>query len=233
MDKPAKKLTISAGDLMSCPRGVYYKKKKTTEPLVHPKIAEIWQLFGMLAEKGKLIQQNVIHEWQTKGLLISPERFIPWNDFVSGKYDAIVRIDGDLILYEIKGGGKAIFENELEAPEAYNEHRLQVMLYHHFLKNNFPNLKVRILYVERSGQRRLEIPITYEEKEIIMLLEKAKKLREHIETNILPEPVETIFWNKFYQKHDITLAAITCKYHALCLQDDHWYEKALRDLKKE
>lgn len=232
MDKTVKRLIISAGDLTSCPRGVYYKKKKAPEPLVHPKIAEIWQLFGMLAEKGKLIQQRITEEWQTKGLLISPERFIPWNDFVSGKYDAIVQIDGNLVLYEIKGGGKAIFENELEAPEAYNEHRLQVMLYHHFLKNNFPNLRARILYVERSGQRKLEIPVTYEENEIITLLEKAKKLKEHIETNILPEPAKTISLNKFTNEYDVSMAAITCKYHALCLQDDHWYEKALQEVKK-
>lgn len=92
MDKSAKRLTISTGDLASCPRGVYYKKKKTPEPLVHPKIAQTWQLFGMLAEKGKLIQQRITEEWQSQGVLLSPERFIPWNDFVTGKYDAIVKL---------------------------------------------------------------------------------------------------------------------------------------------
>lgn len=233
MDQVAKRLTISAGDLTSCPRGVYYKKKKTPEPLVHPKIAQIWQLFGMLAEKGKIIQQRVMREWQSQGVLLSPERFIPWNDFISGKYDAIVRIDGEMILYEVKGGGKAVFNNKLEKPEPYDEHRLQVILYHYFLKGNFPGLKPRILYVERSGDRRLEIPIEYEDQEILILLEKAKVLKESIESDVLPEPTKTIAWNKFLKKHDISMAAITCKYHALCLKDDHWYTKAIEEATKK
>lgn len=230
MAQTIKRLTISAGDLTSCPRGVYYKKKKTPEPLVHPKIAQTWQLFGMLAEKGKLIQKKIMEEWQSQGVLLSPERFIPWNDFVSGKYDAIVKIDGELILYEVKGGGKAVFNNKLQKPEPYDEHRLQVILYHYFLKRNFPGLKPRILYIERSGERRLELPIKYEESEVLNLLEKAKTLKESIESDVLPEPVKTITWNKFLQKHDISMAAITCKYHALCLEDDHWYTKAVGEV---
>lgn len=137
-----------------------------------------------------------------------------------------------MVLYEVKGGGKTVFNNTLEKPEPYDEHRLQVMLYHYFLKRNFPGLKPRILYVERSGDRRLEIPIEYEEPEILSLLQKAKVLKESIESNVLPEPTKTIAWNKFLQKHDISMAAITCKYHALCLKDDHWYTKAVEEMTK-
>lgn len=231
MVQEAKRLTISAGDLTSCPRGIYYKKKKTPEPLVHPKIAQTWQLFGMLAEKGKLIQKKIIEEWQSQGILISPERFIPWNDFVSGKYDAIVKVKGKLLLYEVKGGGKAVFNNKLDKPEPYDEHRIQVILYHYFLKRNFPGIKARILYIERSGDRRLEIPIEYGDQEILSLLKKAKVLKESIGNDVLPEPTKTIAWNKFLQKNDISMAAITCKYHALCLNDDRWYEKASKEVK--
>lgn len=231
MDTKVKKLTISAGDLTSCPRGVYYKKKKVPEPLVHPKIVEIRELFGRLQEQGQRIQKMVIEEWQSQCVLLSPERFIPWNDYLTGKYDAIVRVDGRPVLYEIKGGGKTIFNNNLKKPESYDEHRLQVIIYHYFLKRNFPGLQTRILYVERSGSRRLEIPIEYEESEIVLLLEKAVQLKTSVENSILPEPVKTIAWNKFNQKYDISLAALTCKHHALCLGDDHWYEKALLELK--
>lgn len=233
MDKTVKKLTISAGDLTSCPRGVYYKKKKIPEPLVHPKIAEIWQLFGMLAEKGKQIQQKVIQEWQSQGLLISPERFIPWNDVVSGRYDAVVRVGGEMILYEIKGGGKAVFDNKLEKPEAYDEHRLQVILYHYFLKRNFPGLKPRVLYIERSGEKRLEIPVEYGEQEITDLIQKATALKESIEKEVLPDPVKTISWNKFKGERDVSMAAITCRYHSLCLQDEYWYSKAMEEVSKK
>lgn len=233
IDKPIKRITISAGDLTSCPRGVYYKKKKTPEPLVHPKVAEIRELFARLGEKGQEIQKRVTQEWQAKGILLSPERFIPWNDFVSGKYDAIVKMDGEIILYEIKGASKVIFDNGLEKPEPYDEHRLQVMIYHYFLKENFPNLKTRILYVERNGERRLEIPVEYKEEEIHNHLERARILREAIENDALPNPIETITWNKFYGKYDVGMGVLTCKWHSLCLEDDHWYEKALDEVKNK
>ncbi len=232
MGIPRNKFYVSAHDVTSCARGVYYKKKKTPLPLVHPRIAEIMQLFGRLMEKGQQIQKMVMEEWRRKDILVSPERFIPWNDYgITGKYDAIVRVNGEFILYEVKGGGKSIFENNFEKPEPYDEHKTQVMIYHYFLKKNFPRLKARLLYVERSGDKRLEIPIQYEEKDFLSVIEKAKNLQEALEQDILPEPAPTITWSKFQNKNDINMSALTCKYHALCLEDDHWYPKALEKLK--
>lgn len=225
-----KKLTISASDLNSCPRGVYYKKKKHPEPLVHPKIADIWQLFGKLQEMGQEIQKKVVEEWRVNGILLSPERFIPWNDYVTGKYDAIVKIDGKPVLYEIKRASKNI--REAKTPQYYDEHRVQLILYYHFLKRNFPGLTARLLYYDKSTENRIEFTIDYEGKEILELLERAKKLREAIQNDILPNPVETLSLNKFTKKYDVSMAAITCKYHGLCLEDDHWYEKALEEVKK-
>lgn len=225
METKIKKLTISAGDLNSCPRGVYYRKKNTPEPLVHPKIAEIWQLFGRLQEMGQRVQKQIVQEWVSDGLLLSPERFIPWNDIVTGKYDAIVKIDGKPVLYEIKRAGKAIKESK--TPQYYDEHRLQLIIYHYFLKRNFPGLLPRLLYSDPSKGFRLEIPIDYEDKEVISLLEIAKKLKESIENDVLPNCKDTISINKFTGKKDVAMSAITCKYHGLCLEDDHWYTKAL------
>lgn len=225
-----KKLTISAGDLNSCPRGVYYKKRQTPEPLVHPKIAEIWQLFGRLQEMGQVVQKTITQQWISDGSLLSPERFIPWNDYVTGKYDAIVKVDGKPVLYEIKRAGKAI--REAKTPVFYDEHRLQLIIYHYFLKRNFPGLTPKLLYADSKGYR-IEIPVDYEEKEVLDLLNKAKKLKENIETNIPPDCLETISISKFTGKHEIAMSAIICKYHGLCLEDDHWYTKALEELKNK
>lgn len=227
-----KKIRVSAGDLTNCPRGVYYKKKDTPLPLVHPKIAEIWQLFGRLQEQGQAIQKMVTNEWLKQAVLVSPERFVPWNDYnITGKYDAIVKVDGQFILYEIKGGGKQIFANDNREP--FDEHRSQVIIYHYLLKNNFPGIKPRILYVSRSSGERLEIPVDYDEAEFANLAQKAKMLIGAVEKDQPPPPVETISWNKFQNKKDISMAAITCKYHSLCLGDDYWHPKALEQLKKE
>jgi len=230
MDKINKKLTISAGDLNSCPRGVYYKKKKTPEPLVHPKIAEIWQLFGRLQEMGQVVQKSITQEWIADGSLLSPERFIPWNDYLTGKYDAIVKVDGKPVLYEIKRAGKAIRESK--TPMYYDEHRLQLIIYHYFLKRNFPGLTPKLLYADSKGFR-LEFPVNYEEREVLALLEKAKKLKEDIENEILPDHLETISINKFTGNHEVSISAITCKYHGLCLEDDHWYSKALEEIENK
>jgi len=227
ISKPKPKIYVTAGDLTSCPRGVFYKKKKTPLPLVHPKIAEIWQLFGRLQEQGQRIQRALTLEWQEKQVLVSPERFIPWNEFgITGKYDAIIKEENRFILYEIKGGGKTIFENSLDTPEPYEEHRKQVIIYHYFLKSRFPSLSAKILYVERGGERRLEIPINYSEEEFFQLARSAKDLIDAIVNDQPPKPAETIVWNKFLGRYDINMAAITCKWHALCLGNDHWYEEA-------
>lgn len=230
METKIKKLTISAGDLNSCPRGVYYRKKNTPEPLVHPKIAEIWQLFGRLQEMGQVIQKLVTEDWKARNMLLSPERFIPWNDYVTGKYDAIVRVDEKPVLYEIKRASKNIRESKV--PQYYDEHRHQLIIYHYFLKRNFPGLTARLLYVDKSSGKRIEIPIDYEEKEVLNLLEKAKRLKESIEQDILPDCISTISINKFTGKHEVAMSAITCKYHGLCLEDDHWYTKALEEVEK-
>lgn len=224
-----RKLTISTGDLNSCPRGVYYKKKGAPEPLVHPKIAEIWQLFGRLQEMGQVVQKNVTQEWISDGSLLSPERFIPWNDYVTGRYDAIVKVNGKPVLYEIKRAGKAIRDSK--TPVFYDGHRSQLIIYHYFLRRNFPGLIPKLLYADSKGFR-IEIPVDYEEKEVLSLLEKAKKLKESIENNILPDCLEIISTNKFTGKKEISMSAITCKYHGLCLGDDHWYSKALEELQK-
>lgn len=219
---------------MSCPRGVFYKKKKEPQPLVHPKIAELWQLFGRLQEQGQKIQQMITREFQEKGLLISPEKFIPWNDYrLTGKYDAICRINGEFVLYEIKGAGSTILEYaKNRAPEPYGEHRIQVIIYHYFLRKNFPGIKPRILYVGRKTNERLEIPIEYEETEALKILEEAKNLLDSIEKDELPPMPETISFNKFTGKFDISMKALTCKHHALCLNDEHWYEKAMQEAAK-
>jgi len=227
------KFYVTAGDLTSCPRGVFYKKKKTPLPLVHPKIAEIWQLFGRLQEQGQKIQKALTLEWQERQVLVSPERFIPWNEYgITGKYDAIVKEEDRFVLYEVKGAGKAIFDNSLETPQPYDEHRKQVIIYHYFLKERFPKLTAKILYVERGGERRLEIPIDYSEEEFSQLAKSAKDLIEAIVNDQPPKPAETIVWNKFLNKYDINMAAITCRWHALCLGNDHWYEEALQQLEK-
>lgn len=223
-----RKLTISASDLNACPRGVYYKKKKTPEPLVHPKIAEIWQLFGRLQEMGQVVQKSVTQEWISNGSLLSPERFIPWNDYVTGKYDAIVKVDGKPVLYEIKRAAKAIRESK--KPIFYDGHRSQLIIYHYFLKRNFPGLISKLLYADSKGFR-IEIPVNYEEKEVLGLLEKAKRLKESIENDILPDCLEIISTNKFTGEKEVSMSAITCKYHGLCLGDDHWYTKALEKIK--
>jgi len=231
---PRNKFYISANDLTSCPSGVFYKKKKTPLPLVHPRIAEIWQVFGRLQEKGQKIQKMVMEEWQRGNVLVSPERFIPWNDFgITGKYDAIVRINGEFILYEIKGAGKQIFDNELDKPEPFDAHRSQVIIYHYFLRKNFPGIKAKILYVERSGDRRLEITIEYEDKEFLKNLEIVKSFQEALDKDIPQQPKPTIAWNKFQNRYDLSMAAITCKYHALCLKDDKWYEKAVLEVREK
>lgn len=228
-----KVIRVSPGNLNSCWRGVYYEKKAFPKPLVHPDIASIWQLFGQLMEMGKRVQQQVRAEWQNQGVLLSSEKWVPWNDFgLSGRYDAICKVDGKLILYEIKGVKLDFLNFVKKTKTPREEHRKQLIIYHFLLKKNFPQLEPHLLYVDRKMGERYSLPIQYQEDEVLELINQVKELKRAIDEEKLPKVAETVILNFYTNKYDVSMQALTCKYHALCLEDDHWYEKAKKKVQE-
>lgn len=232
-----KKFTISAGDVTNCLRGVVYKKMDKEKPPLHPEIEKLLALFREFADLGQQIQNKVRKFWQDKGVLIAKEDWIPFNDFgFTGKFDAICTIKGKLILYEIKGAGNSFFNWVSENKQPRPEHKIQLMIYYEMLKKNFPGLEPRLLYVSRNAfkyDRKLkgvELPITYTEDEFKVAINNANLVRIALEGGELPPAAPAIVFTFPDNKKDVNMTAITCRHHALCLDNKNWFAETKKKL---
>ncbi len=221
------RLYFSAWDILSCPLGVYYKKKKFPLPLVHPEIARIRENYARVAEAGRLIQQKLRRKWMADHVLLAAENKIPNDWDLWCKFDALCKINGKLILYEIKGVGEDFFERIKRTGEPRKDNRIQLIIYHNFLRQKYPELKSILLYVNRKDpEQTLEIPLEYSNDEVEEIHHKVLALKDSIEKEIPPEPAGNITFDPYENRYMVNPVAITCEYHGLCNGDDYWYPKA-------
>lgn len=228
--------TISATDITNCLRGVVFKKQKIIAPELHPEIQKTLSFFSTLADLGKQIEAEVINFWRKKNCLISPGDFIPNESYgFTGRFDAICKINGKTILFEIKGAGRHFFGLVNQTKESRSYHKIQTMIYHHSLLDKYPDLNAHILYISRDEFKRgnlksVDIPIDYTENDFITVKNRADLVQKALEGGELPPAVPAIEFNSETNNEDISINAITCRHHALCLSDDDWYIHALEKL---
>lgn len=226
--------TISATDITSCLRGIVFKRKKKDAPPLHPELQAQFDLFRTFADAGQAIQSRLTAFWQKKGSLVSPGDFIPSDAFgFTGRYDAICRIDGTLVLYEIKGASKGFFDTVRESKQPREYHKIQLMIYHRSLLERYPDIEPRLLYVSRSifSQGKLvgvEIPIAYTDDEFHNVINDADRVRQALSGGEPPPAVPAI--EMYEGKPALSMSAMMCRQHALCLDNGHWYEDAKREL---
>lgn len=228
-----RKLTFSAWDIISCHRGVYYKKKRVPLPLIHPEVAKIRENYARVAEVGKQIQQRLRRKWMAEHVLLAAENKIPNDWDLWCKFDALCKINGQLILYEIKGVGEDFFERVRQTGVPRKDNRIQLIIYHHLLRSKYPDLKPILLYVNRKDPDQiLEIPVEYSEDEVESLHQTVLMLKEGIEKETPPEPVNNITLESYEERYMVNPVAITCDYHGICSGDDYWYPKAVEEIER-
>lgn len=231
--KTTMKLSFSAWDIISCPRGVYYKKKKFPLPFFHPEVVKIKENYARAAEAGMTIQRRLRKKWLDENLLISAESRIPNDWGLLCRFDALCKINNQLILYEIKGVGEEFFERIRQTGEPRKDNRIQIIIYHHFLRSKYPDLKPILLYVNRKDPDQIiEIPVEYSEDDVESIHQKVLLLKEGIDKDIPPEPVENIILDTFENRYMVNPVAITCDYHGICSGDDYWYPHAAEESEK-
>lgn len=226
--------TISATDVTNCLRGVYYKKQKKEAPPLHPELLKQFDLFRTFGETGQAIQNRLTAFWKKKGSLVSGGDFIPSDQLgFTGRYDTICKIGNKLVLYEIKGAGKSFFDEVRESKKPRDYHKTQLMIYHKALLDQYPDIEPRLLYVSRSIFREgklmgVEIPIAYTDEEFQTAMERANLVRAAMAGGELPPAVGST--EEYDGKQVVSMNAMMCRHHALCLNNDHWYEDTKREL---
>lgn len=229
--------TISATAVTGCLRGVVFAKQGAVAPPLHPEIRERLDLFRTFAEVGQRIQSAVRSFWESKSVLEQEEDWIPRNETgFTGKFDALCRIKGRPVLYEIKGSSKSFFTWVSAHRQPRPEHRMQVMVYHRLLASSIPGLDARLLYVSRNAFTRdrtlrgVEVPIAYTEDDYQQVVAQAAAVRDALQGGAMPMPAPAIDMAWPDERRDVSLKAMMCRHHALCLDNENWYTDAQTEL---
>lgn len=159
-------------DAGKCPRAVFFKFKNAPR---EPMDARILRIF----EHGENIHRSIFNILYRLRLGVVTEIPIPSQEIISGRADAILCINNENYVLDIKSINSMIFKNMKQAKE---ENVFQIQLYMHFF-----NIKKGILlYVDKDQQELREFFIDYDEQLVESLLDKFNSLKQQVENNIIP-----------------------------------------------
>ncbi len=160
-------------DAGKCSRAVFFKFKNAPKEPTHPRIMRIF-------EHGENIHRSIFNVLYRLKIGVTTEIPIPSQEIVSGRADAILCMDNENYVLDIKSINSMIFRN-LASPKEENIYQIQ--LYMHF----FGIKKGILLYVDKDQQELKEFFLNYDEKLCNELMGKFHALKSQIESDILPE----------------------------------------------
>lgn len=171
--KEKERIQFYISEVGKCPRAIFFKFKKAPASELEPERLRIF-------DHGDFIHQVTLRPLISLGLIRATEVPIPPHEIISGRADAILSINGEPYVLDIKSISGRINFNKLEKP--YPEHLWQVQLYLHFFRIQ----KGILLYVNKDTQELKDFVFEYDPQIAQRLIEWFMKLRDKIEKNILP-----------------------------------------------
>ena len=160
-------------DAGKCPRAIYFNFKKVPKKAMDARVLRI-------LESGDYTHLRIISSLFALGLVKATEIDIPNKEIVHGRADAIINIDGEPFVVEIKSMNSAAFFR-LNAPEP--DHFKQIQMYLHYF-----NIKRGILiYENKNTQEIKEFSVEYDENAAKNVLEKLHILKAQIQNDIIPD----------------------------------------------
>lgn len=164
-------------DAGKCARGIFFKFKKAPRKELEARVLRMF-------DYGNHIHQLIMRALSAvrKIHVVAAEINIPPQEIISGRADAILSLDNELYILDIKSINSMIF-GKLEAPK--EDHANQLQLYLHFF--NIP--KGILLYVSKDTQDLKEFQIPYNAKIAKELLKGLQNLKTKIETDTIPQPL--------------------------------------------
>jgi len=162
-------------DAGKCARALFFKFKNVPRKEIK---ANILRLFDHGDHIHQLIMKPLLSIREIH--VVASEVKIPPQELISGRADAIISDGKDLYVLDIKSMNSMIFKNLDQAKE---ENIDQLQLYLHYFK--IP--KGILLYVNKDNQELKEFIINYDKKWATTLLSGLKKLKEDIDSNVIPD----------------------------------------------
>lgn len=197
--KEKERIRFWISEIGKCPRSIFFKFKQAPTAEI---AAERLRVF----DHGDYLHRMILKPLFSLGLVRSSEVPIPPKEIVAGKADAIVTIEGEPFVLDIKSISGRLNLEKLKEP--YPEHYWQVQLYLHF----FNIEKGILLYVNKDTQEIKEFIFGYKEKIAKECLNWFEKLKEKIESNIIPPTLPDYPENWQCQKE----GKIFCPYFEIC-----------------
>jgi CRISPR-associated exonuclease Cas4 len=171
------KLAFYISDAGKCPRAIWFAMKKYPKKEVDARVMRIF-------EHGNHTHMRIMAALYSLGLVTASEIGIPDNQMVHGRADAIVNIDGDLYVLEIKSVNSMRFRKA----EPDQDHIKQLQLYLYFF-----NIKKGILlYENKDNQEIKEFIIEYDEALVKKIFSEFNILKEQVEKSKVPEIPENL-----------------------------------------
>ena len=160
-------------DAGKCPRAVFFKFKNAPREALDPRILRIF-------ERGEQMHQNIFNIFYRLRIGVTTEVKIPESEMVSGRADAILCLDGENYVVDIKSMNSMVFRKLSEPKE---ENIFQIQLYLHF----FQIKKGVLLYIDKDRQEIKEFIVEYDKNLVEKLLVNFKALKKQIESNEVPQ----------------------------------------------
>lgn len=159
-------------DAGKCPRAIFFKFKKVPREEMEARILRMF-------DHGDYMQMQILSTLFSLGIVRASEVTTPPQELISGRADAIITLDNELYVVDIKSMNSMIFKGLLQPKE---ENINQIQLYLHFFK--IP--KGILLYVNKDTLELKEFLINYNPNLAPSLLKDLTELKTKIDKNIIP-----------------------------------------------
>lgn len=177
-----------------CKRKIYFKMKGVPKEPLEPAIRRKF-------ERGDQIHQGLVSVLYSLGLATASEVEVPDDSLFHGRADAIVSLDNENYVVEIKSASPYSFKKADEPKDSWHK---QLQLYLHYF-----DMDQGIILVECKGSQELKEFAVEKDTELIEnMLEDFEELQEKVEDDVIPQKPDKSNWSYNKCKY--------CKYQVVC-----------------
>lgn len=163
-------------DAGKCNRAIFFKFKNAPRKKIDPRLLRIY-------DHGDQLHRNIFSILYRLKIGVATEVTIPAQEIISGRADAILTINSENYVLDIKSINSSIFKT-LTTPKEENYYQIQLYLYFFQIKKGI------ILYIDKDQQEIKEFIIEYNPEICQRLLDNFKILQEKISSNIVPSVLD-------------------------------------------
>ena len=160
-------------DAGKCPRAIFFKFKKAPRKEMEARILRMF-------DHGDYIQMQILNNLFSLGIVRAAEINIPPQEIIGGRADAIITLDNELYVVDVKSMNSMIFKNLIQPKE---ENINQIQLYLHFFK--IP--KGILLYVSKDTLELKDFLVNYSQNLVQSLLKDLVNLKTKIDADMIPQ----------------------------------------------